>query len=80
MDESEMYQIAMSKLFLRSNTAVCSQILVVLHPEFKLDYFKNAKWKADWIKTAEQLLQAEYKRKYVQYDIAAAEKGDIEVV
>ena len=36
----------------------------VLHPEFKLQYFKNAKWEADWIKTAKEIIRAEWERKW----------------
>ena len=38
--------------------------VVVLHPSYKLDYFKNAGWEAAWIKAAEDILRAEYDRVY----------------
>ena len=29
---------------------------IVLHPRFKLAYFRHEKWPVEWIQTAEQLL------------------------
>ena len=38
--------------------------LLVLHPRYKLQYFKAVQWEADWISTAEKLLQDEYACSY----------------
>ncbi|KAL4079115.1 hypothetical protein J3A83DRAFT_4058424, partial [Scleroderma citrinum] len=35
-------------------------IAVILHPHNKLQYFKNMKWEADWIDTAEEIVHTEY--------------------
>ena len=51
----------------------------MLHPEFKLEYFKKAKWAASWIETTEQIVREEWLRKWKGYS-AADEEEDIEVV
>jgi hypothetical protein len=38
--------------------------LTVLHPRHKLKYFKNAGWEDEWIDAAENIVRAEYERKY----------------
>ena len=38
--------------------------LLVLHPCHKLDYFKKAKWDNEWINTARQIVQDEFKCSY----------------
>ncbi|KAG2035083.1 hypothetical protein BDR03DRAFT_868867, partial [Suillus americanus] len=35
-------------------------ILMVLHPQHRLAYFKAAHWEDSWIKTAEQLMHEEF--------------------
>ena len=42
------------------------QILLdlVLHPCYKLDYFKQAKWQAEWINTTHELVHATYRSSY----------------
>ena len=37
---------------------------VVLHPQHKLEYFRNAGWEQEWINGAEKIVRAEYKRSY----------------
>ncbi len=41
-----------------------SQIVLVLHPRHKLDYFIKAGWEEDWIERAKQLVRAEFERSY----------------
>jgi hypothetical protein len=36
----------------------------VLHPRHKLQYFENAGWTEEWIKTARTIVCDEYKRSY----------------
>ena len=36
----------------------------VLHPKYKLDYFKGAKWEQEWIDTAEELVHTQFNRSY----------------
>ena len=38
--------------------------LVALHPCHKLNYFKKAKWDNEWIDTARQIVQDEFKHSY----------------
>ncbi|KZV92058.1 hypothetical protein EXIGLDRAFT_577584, partial [Exidia glandulosa HHB12029] len=40
------------------------RIAMVLHPQFKLEYFKRMKWPQAWIDTALEITRTEYERKY----------------
>ncbi|TFY73210.1 hypothetical protein EWM64_g10802 [Hericium alpestre] len=60
------------------------RIAMVLHPCHKLEYFKNANWETDWINTACDLVQDEYKRSYASLEVPADDKElaiqEVEVV
>ena len=43
---------------------------LVLHPRHKLNYFKKAKWDAEWIDAARQIVRDEFERSY-QRDFSA---------
>ncbi|KIM69828.1 hypothetical protein SCLCIDRAFT_102639 [Scleroderma citrinum Foug A] len=44
-------------------------IALVLHPCHKMEYFKQAKWRADWIADADQLICDTYALHYTSRDI-----------
>ncbi|GLB45613.1 putative hAT family C-terminal dimerisation region [Lyophyllum shimeji] len=44
------------------------RIAMVLHPRYKLQYFKNLKWKPRWIETAMTLVRDEYERRKGEFD------------
>ncbi|KIK15264.1 hypothetical protein PISMIDRAFT_115423 [Pisolithus microcarpus 441] len=44
-------------------------IAMVLHPHHKLEYFRQVKWEADWIKMAGELVHCNYDSLYVSCDI-----------
>lgn len=55
--------------------------MLVLHPEFKLEYFKKAKWATTWIEIARQIIRDEWERKWKSYSAADEdEDGEMEVV
>ncbi len=39
-------------------------ISTVLHPSYKLEYFKKAKWEDEWIRTAREITREEFDRSY----------------
>lgn len=41
----------------------------VLHPSYKLEYFKNAKWPDDWIEDAMDSIEEQYTRIYAEMDV-----------
>jgi hypothetical protein len=47
-----------------------SYILIVLHPKYKLQYFKNAKWETRWIDTAEELFRNQFNNEYSKEEYA----------
>jgi hypothetical protein len=65
-DLSEVFRIAMGTWYIsiRNNT----NNSLVLHPRYKLQYFKNAGWSPDWIETAKMLVRDEFDRSYVSLD------------
>jgi hypothetical protein len=50
--------------------------LLVLHPRHKLDYFKKAGWKAEWITAARQIVRDEFERSYADSPVADADEVD----
>jgi hypothetical protein len=65
-DESIMYRCAMSKSF---SVTIFSSILIifplqVLHPRYKLSYFREAKWPSDWIDTAVSIVREQWEEHY----------------
>ncbi|KIK14243.1 hypothetical protein PISMIDRAFT_35759, partial [Pisolithus microcarpus 441] len=40
------------------------RIVMVLHPRHKLEYFRQAKWEADWIKMVGELVRRNYDSSY----------------
>ncbi len=69
-DNSEVYRIAVGA----SNTIYSNHLLIqlsrlVLHPRYKLKYFKKLDWDQKWIKTAEGIICDEFKRSYADYVI-----------
>lgn len=41
----------------------------VLHPRHKLNYFLKAKWESEWINTAQELVQDEFRRNYKSIEV-----------
>jgi hypothetical protein len=53
----------------------------VLHPGYKLEYFKSAGWEANWIKVAEDLVRTEFDNHYALLplgDDLSSEQADID--
>ncbi|KAE9391883.1 hypothetical protein BT96DRAFT_831397, partial [Gymnopus androsaceus JB14] len=53
-DDSRMYQLCMSMylFYLFFVLSGFADMLVVLHPRYKMSYFTKASWEMDWIDTA----------------------------
>jgi len=41
----------------------------VLHPQHKLQYFKNANWLPDWINTTKNIVHKEFECSYASTDV-----------
>jgi hypothetical protein len=54
----------MGKFYFYILWEVVNQLILVLHPRYKLQYFHNIGWEKDWINTAENIVRAEFKRTY----------------
>jgi hypothetical protein len=74
-DESETYHIAMSMSFSFMLPLILTDFAQVLHPQYKLRYFKTAKWEEDWIDTAETIFHTQYEL-YYHSDTDTSKCGD----
>jgi hypothetical protein len=64
-DASELFRITMGKLSISPRVAIIiSFVYQVLHPRYKLGYFKAAGWTQEWIDTAEDLVRNQFDLKY----------------
>ena len=64
-DDSVVFRIAMSKCFfnLKILNLICTRI-VVLHPSYKLEYFRTQRWEPEWISMAERIIREEWNEGY----------------
>jgi hypothetical protein len=63
-DNSKNYWITISKYFRPSEMYVSSQPVTVLHPQIKLKYFKDQKWKPEWISCARTIFTERFHESY----------------
>ena len=65
-DTSELYRIAMGT-YIHLSMALSPVDLspTVLHPCYKLEYFKQAGWTLEWVATAQNLVRNTFKTSYV---------------
>ena len=49
-------------------------LFLVLHPKHKLKYFERQGWDKEWIATAEEIVQEEFRKNYAAYVIQKKEK------
>ena len=60
--------------------SACSCYYLVLHPEHKLEYFKEAGWSQEWIDTAVEIVRDEWLRKWKKYSPEDMDGSEIEEV
>ncbi len=74
-DDSIIYRIAMGSSSSHSSVALSiqliSRLLAVLHPAYKLDYFRRHNWPAAWIKVVEDLVREEWETYYKPDDLTS---------
>ena len=44
-------------------------LILVLHPQHKLEYFKKARWEEDWVTKAEEIVHTEFACSYKYSEI-----------
>ncbi|KAF8162012.1 hypothetical protein BJ912DRAFT_865096 [Pholiota molesta] len=54
----------LNRYYSRTDDAEVYRIAMILHPAYKLEYFRAANWEAEWIQTAEELVRSEFDRNY----------------
>ncbi|KAI6099144.1 hypothetical protein F5141DRAFT_985797, partial [Pisolithus sp. B1] len=57
----------LNKYYSLTDTSDLYHITMVLHPHHKLEYFRHAKWEADWIKTVSDLVHNTYETSYASH-------------
>lgn len=81
-DQSDVYRIAMGINYSMINLRLWLRHLLIflaLHPQHKLEYFKNAGWEEAWIKTARQIVEDTYKKGYASRDIISSPNIEVPV-
>ncbi|TFK79282.1 hypothetical protein K466DRAFT_474466, partial [Polyporus arcularius HHB13444] len=53
-----------NRYYERTDETAVYRFAMMLHPSWKLEYFKDAGWQDGWIRNAKKLLQDEFERKY----------------
>ncbi|RXW14793.1 hypothetical protein EST38_g11056 [Candolleomyces aberdarensis] len=59
----------LNKYYSLTDESEVYRIAIVLHPSYKLRYFKKAGWDKDWMKTAEDIIRNEFKRVYADFKL-----------
>ncbi|KAF9541913.1 hypothetical protein CPC08DRAFT_650423 [Agrocybe pediades] len=54
----------LNRYYSRTDDSEAYRIAMILHPQYKMQYFKDAKWEDSWVSTAEHLLRTRYKASY----------------
>ena len=54
---------------------ILTDILLVLHPRHKLEYFKRNGWRDSWIEAAHDIVRDEFDRSYASKNTAS--EGDV---
>jgi len=78
IDNLEVYHISLGAFHLWLSTSSLTAILLVLHPQHKLEYFKKNGWHDSWIKVAYDIVCKEFDRSYASMELAL-EGDDAEV-
>ena len=63
-DDSVIYRLAMCKAFLSLVGSSQLTLHLVMHPRYKLDYFKRNQWPEDWIDTVRRMAREHYTKHY----------------
>ncbi|KAF8812190.1 hypothetical protein BYT27DRAFT_7087865, partial [Phlegmacium glaucopus] len=56
----------LNRYYSRTDDSEAYRIAMILHPQYKLEYFRTAKWEEEWIDNAEGLLRMQFDRSYRQ--------------
>ena len=76
-DDIGIYCIAMGKCCFPNSLRLEIDKKKVLHPCYKLSYFRTAKWQQYWINTAHEIVEQEYEWHYLNLDVIQPEEGPI---
>ncbi|KAL1698791.1 hypothetical protein EV121DRAFT_163670, partial [Schizophyllum commune] len=61
---ADLAKRTLNQYYLLTDEADAYRVLMVLHPQHKLAYFKSAGWDNEWVLRAENLTRTIYKERY----------------
>ncbi|KAJ2911793.1 hypothetical protein MD484_g8620, partial [Candolleomyces efflorescens] len=59
----------LNKYYSLTDESEVYRIAIILHPSYKLKYFKKAGWSDTWQATAEEIVREEFKRVYAEFKL-----------
>jgi len=63
-DHSEVFCVTMGMICSTIQLTYLTGLILVLHPQHKLEYFEKAGWEKAWVKRAEEIVRTEFERSY----------------
>ncbi|KAF8812982.1 hypothetical protein BYT27DRAFT_7056681, partial [Phlegmacium glaucopus] len=54
----------LNRYYSRTDDSEAYRIAMILHPQYKLEYFRTAKWEEEWIDNAKGLLRMQFDQSY----------------
>ncbi|KAF9031413.1 hypothetical protein BDZ89DRAFT_948864 [Hymenopellis radicata] len=57
-------KLTLNKYYTLTDDSEVYRFAMILHPEHKLDYFKNTGWSDDWIDNAREMMRVAYRERY----------------
>ncbi|KJA19986.1 hypothetical protein HYPSUDRAFT_142979 [Hypholoma sublateritium FD-334 SS-4] len=67
----------LNRYYSRTDDSEAYRIAMILHPKYKLNYFKSAKWEQVWVDTAEELIRTEYRDKYEEDEVSGSDTAEV---
>ncbi|KAF7372915.1 Dimer-Tnp-hAT domain-containing protein [Mycena sanguinolenta] len=68
----QLAKSTLNKYYSHTDSSNVYRIAMILHPNYKLDYFRSRKWESEWISTAEELVRDEFKTNYASTEVEGA--------
>lgn len=57
-------RVVVLKYYSKTDASRMYRIAMILHPRFKMSYFRSRGWEAEWITTAIDMVETEWKKHY----------------
>ena len=77
-DDSIIYRLAMRAS--HYSCLVQSNLVLVMHPRYKLDYFKQQRWESEWIDVVRKIARDHYNKFYKPIDQQAGTSSTVDIL